>query len=49
LSTVEGLNIEDRLLFANAVASLYVGGIDCEPPPTIETVEKLLDNNTKKK
>jgi hypothetical protein len=32
-------------LFANAVASSYVGNIDAEPP-TIEKVEKLLENNT---
>lgn len=48
LSTVAGLKIEDRLLFANAVASSYVGNIDGEPP-TIEKVEKLLENNTYKK
>lgn len=45
LSTVAGLKIEDRLLFANAVASSYVGNIDGEPP-TLEKVEKLLENNT---
>ena len=48
LSTVAGLKIEDRLLFANAVASSYVGNIDGEPP-TLEKVEKLLENNTYKK
>jgi hypothetical protein len=48
LSTVARLKIEDRLLFTNAVASSYIGNIDGEPP-TIETVEKLLENNTKKK
>ena len=49
LSTVAGSKIEDRLLFANAVASSYVGNIDGEPP-TLEKVEKLLEtNNTYKK
>ena len=47
-STIAGLNIKERLLFANAVASLYVGNLDAEPP-TMEKVVKLLKNNIDRK
>jgi len=47
-STVAGLNIKDRLLFANAVASLYVGNLDAEPP-TMEKVVNFLKNNSDRK
>lgn len=39
-SSIVGLKIEERLLFANAVASSYVGNIYAEPP-TLEKVVKL--------
>jgi ribokinase len=44
-STVAGLKIKEKLLFANALASLYVGNIDGEPP-TLEEVVNLLENET---
>jgi ribokinase len=44
LSTIAGLKVKERLLFANAVASLYVGNVDAESP-TMEKVIKLLQNN----
>ena len=47
-STLAGLKIEERLLFANAFASLYVGSPDAEPP-TIEKVVNFLENNRDKK
>ncbi|MGI9010571.1 MAG: hypothetical protein ACR2F1_05220 [Nitrososphaeraceae archaeon] len=40
--------IKERLLSANALASLYVGNIDAEPP-TMEKVVKLLENNIDKR
>ncbi|MGI9009659.1 MAG: PfkB family carbohydrate kinase [Nitrososphaeraceae archaeon] len=43
-STLAGLKIEERLLFANAFASLYVGNRDAEPP-NMEKVVKFLENN----
>ena len=43
-STIAGVKIQERLLFANAFASLYVGNSDGEPP-RIEKVVKLLENN----
>ena len=43
-STIAGAKVQERLLFANAFASLYVGNSDGEPP-RIEKVVKLLENN----
>ena len=47
-STIAGLNIKDRLLFANAVGSLYVGNLEAEPP-TMEKVVKFLQDNVDRK
>ena len=47
-STIAGLNIKERLLFANAVASLYVGNLEAEPP-TMEKVVKFLQDNVDRK
>ena len=44
-STIAGLKIKEKLLFANALASLYVGNIEGEPP-TLEEVINLLENDT---